>query len=612
MCGIIAAVEKPGQTNLVHHLIHGLKRLEYRGYDSAGLALVHDKKWHRLRCSGRVSQLEAQTHHQTLPGRTGIAHTRWATHGVPSERNAHPLVAGEVCVVCNGIIENFATLKQDLEKTGVTFDSDTDTEVIAHLVQKNLEEAGDLFLATRKTLEKLVGSYAVVILFSQQNRLIAARCGAPLLLGLGKDGNYIASDASALISLTKKFIYLEDGDVTDITDEEYKIFNTVQNDWVKRAITVSGLKESSLELGQYPHYMKKEIHEQPEALSQTLEIIGTSKTAPTHILDTVAQKILPDVDSILILACGTSYYAGLTASYWFESIAGISCRVEIASEYRYRQPVMIKNCLVIGISQSGETADTLAALDYAKSQSAMVTLALCNVPESSLIRTCDLRLITRAGPEIGVASTKAFTTQLAALYLLCLTMAQSKKQVKKQLIQKKLDNLRHLPNAIRAVFNLEPAIIKWANILSKYNHALYLGRGPHYPIALEGALKMKELAYIHAEGYAAGELKHGPLALIDENMPVIAIAPDDMLLNKLTSNIHEVSARDGKLYVFADLGCELGENDNTQIIRLPEHYDDLSAIIHAVPLQMLAYHTALLRGNDVDKPRNLAKSVTVE
>lgn len=607
MCGIVAAA---AGNNIVPILVEGLKKLEYRGYDSAGLAVVDGDAIRRVRSAGRVAELEAAavgTH-----AVTGIAHTRWATHGVPSERNAHPHVSGSIAVVHNGIIENYETLRAELTKQGYVFTSDTDTESIAHLIAAMRCWEPNLFTAVRLACQRLVGAYAIAVIDHRQpGKVIVAREGSPLLLGLSEHGNYAASDASALLQVTRNMVYLENGDVAELTPTGARICR-LDGTPVERPVHISELSAAAVELGAYRHYMQKEIFEQPQALANTLEIVGGSKTIQPGIFGAEAGQLLEDVDHILILACGTSSHSGYAARYWLEAIAGVPCTVEIASEYRYRISVANPRQLVVAISQSGETADTLAALRHAKALGQNKTLAICNVPESAIVRECALRFITRAGPEIGVASTKAFTTQLAALFVLTLVMAKLRQRLSGEQESAYIDQLRHLPVAVNKVLELEPAIETWAKRFADKQHALFLGRGRHFPIAMEGALKLKEISYIHAEAYPAGELKHGPLALVDANMPVISVAPNDMLLDKLKSNLKEVQARGGELYVFADADSEIPESEGVHILRLPEHYGALSPILHVVPLQLLSYHAALVKGTDVDKPRNLAKSVTVE
>jgi len=607
MCGIVAAA---AGSNIVPVLVEGLKKLEYRGYDSAGLAVIASTGIERVRSVGRVAELEAAS--AATSAVTGIAHTRWATHGVPSERNAHPHVSGSIAVVHNGIIENYETLRAELTAQGYVFTSDTDTESIAHLIEATLKDEPDLFKAVQLACQQLVGAYAIAVIdHDQPGKVIVAREGSPLLLGVSDTGNYAASDASALLQVTRNMVYLENGDIAELTATGIRIAR-LDGTPVERPVHVSRLSAAAVELGDYQHYMQKEIFEQPEALANTLEIVGGSKSIQPGIFGAAAADLLQDVDAILILACGTSSHSGYTARYWLEAIAGVPCNVEIASEYRYRTSVPNPRQLVVAISQSGETADTLAALRHAKSLGQEKTLAICNVPESAIVRECALRFITRAGPEIGVASTKAFTTQLAALFLLTLVMAKVKQRLTAQDESAYIDQLRHLPVAVNKVLKLEPEIKTWAQRFADKHHALFLGRGRHYPIAMEGALKLKEISYIHAEAYPAGELKHGPLALVDKDMPVISVAPNDELLDKLKSNLREVQARGGELYVFADKDSEIGASEGVHILRLPEHYGELSPILHVVPLQLLSYHAALVKGTDVDKPRNLAKSVTVE
>ena len=609
MCGIVAAV---ADRNIVPVLLEGLRKLEYRGYDSAGLALINDGGLHRLRAVGRVAELTAQVEETHAAGRTGIAHTRWATHGVPCERNAHPHISGGLAVVHNGIIENHETLRARLQALAYVFTSDTDTEVVAHLIAHELKTDSDLLAAVRRAVAQLQGAYAIAVLReADPSRLVVAREGAPLLLGLGEDGFYAASDASALVQVTRRMVYLENGDCAELRRDGYRIAR-VDGTPVERPESESNLSSEAIELGNYRHYMQKEIFEQPVALANTLEMLGAARSIQPGIFGAESEDLLRGVRQVLIIACGTSYHAGLVARYWLESIAGVACSVEVASEYRYRDSVPDPHTLVVTISQSGETADTLAALQHAKSLGMSRTLCICNVPESSLVRENSLRFITRAGPEIGVASTKAFTTQLAALYLLTLVLAKVRDRLDAEQEASELLAMRHLPMAVSMILELEPQIRDWAECFSMKHHALFLGRGRHYPIAMEGALKLKEISYIHAEAYPAGELKHGPLALVDRDMPVIAVAPNDALLEKLKSNLQEVRARGGELWVFADADSEMKESDGIHVLHLPEHYGALSALLHVVPLQLLAYHVALVRGTDVDKPRNLAKSVTVE
>jgi len=609
MCGIVAAV---ADRNIVGVLLEGLRRLEYRGYDSAGLALINERGLQRLRSVGRVVELSAQVDEARAVGHTGIAHTRWATHGVPCERNAHPHISGGLAVVHNGIIENHEILRERLKSEGYVFTSDTDTEVVAHLIASELKKNPDFFTSTRAAIAQLQGAYALAVLReSEPDRIVVAREGSPLLLGLSAEGNYAASDASALLQVTRRIVYLENGDCAELTRTGYRI-TRVDGTPVTHPEAETHLSADSVELGPYRHYMQKEIFEQPVALGNTLEMLGTARSIQPGLFGAHSEEVLKEIRQVLIVACGTSYHAGLVARYWLEALAGIPCNVEVASEYRYRESVADPLTLVVTLSQSGETADTLAALQHAKSLGMRHTLCICNVPESSLVRENDLRFITRAGPEIGVASTKAFTTQLAALYLLTLVISKLRGRLTAEAESTELQHLRHLPMAVSRVLELEPQIEEWAGHFAMKQDALFLGRGRHYPIALEGALKLKEITYIHAEAYPAGELKHGPLALVDKDMPVIAVAPNDALLEKLKSNLQEVRARGGELYVFADSDSEIAATDGVHLLRLPEHYGQLSALLHVIPLQLLAYHVALVRGTDVDKPRNLAKSVTVE
>ena len=608
MCGIVGAVAR---RNVVPILIEGLKRLEYRGYDSAGIAVLNGKL-KRLRSTGRVAELERLAGKEGLEGHIGIAHTRWATHGAPSERNAHPHVSGGISVVHNGIIENHDEMRGMLRAKGYVFVSDTDTEVIAHLVHSHFGAGASLLDAVRRSVAELVGAYAIaVITESDPSRLIVARMGAPLLLGLGEGENFAASDTSALIQVTPRVIYLEEGDCAEVSLAGVRIVDAKGNA-VERPVHVSQLTDAAVELGPYRHYMQKEIFEQPMAVANTLEMVTNARAISPQLFGAEAGNIFNKINGILIIACGTSYHAGMVARYWLEALAGIPCNVEIASEYRYRESVPNPDALVITISQSGETADTIAALKHAKMLGHQYCLSICNVPESALVRQSDLRFLTRAGPEIGVASTKAFTTQLAALVLLTLTLAKLRGRLPPEREAGLLHALRHLPAALTHVLGVEPQVKKWAEKFAQRHHALFLGRGIHYPIAMEGALKFKEISYIHAEAYAAGELKHGPLALVDKDMPVIAIAPNDALLEKLKSNLQEVRARGGELHVIADQDTKLSDGDGVYVIRMPDHAGVLSPILHTIPLQLLAYHAALNKGTDVDKPRNLAKSVTVE
>ena len=609
MCGIVGAV---AQRNIVADLVDGLKRLEYRGYDSCGVAVHQDRKLVRVRSVDRVATLQRDVAGQGLAAYTGIAHTRWATHGLPVTANAHPHFspdddAPRIALSHNGIIENHEVLREELERHGYTFVSQTDSEVIAHLIDHLYN--GDLFEAVREAVIRLRGSYAIAVLCRDEpHRLVGARHGLPLVVGVGQGENFLASDAIAVAGATDQIVYLEDGDVVDVQLHRHWIVDGDGRRVERRAHTVAA-HSAAADLGLYQHYMQKEIFEQPRAVADTLQDI--TSIMPELFGDGAWRQLEP-VDAVLLLACGGSYHAALTASYWIESMANVPVRVEIASEYRYRDSVFNPNMLVVAVSQSGETADVLGAMHAAKQRGMTRTLAICNVATSALVRECAMHFITRAGIEIGVASTKAFTTQLVALFLLALTLAQVKGRLSDEAEQEHLRALRHLPDALTRVLALEPHIMGWAEQLTRKENILFLGRGMHYPIALEGALKMKEISYIHAEGYAAGELKHGPLALVSDQMPVVAVAPNDYLLEKLKSNMHEVSARSGRLYVFADVDCALSSGDGIEVIRLTEHYGVLSPILHTIPMQLLAYHTALARGTDIDKPRNLAKSVTVE
>jgi glutamine---fructose-6-phosphate transaminase (isomerizing) len=629
MCGIVGAVST---RNIVPILIEGLKRLEYRGYDSCGVAVHQGGRLKRARSTSRVAELQANAQADGISSGTGIAHTRWATHGAPAVHNAHPHFSagphlgkgdhsaelqahsGKIALVHNGIIENHDELRAELRAKGYHFDSQTDTEVIAHLVHSLY--SGDLLEAVQQALPRLRGAYAVAVFCRDEpQRVIGARHGSPLVMGVGENGgaeNFLASDAMALAGVTSQIVYLEEGDVVDMQLGKTWISSIDSNGRyqpVKREVRTVHAHSGAAELGPYRHYMQKEIFEQPRALGDTLEgVEGIS----AELFGDSAHRIFTDIDRVLILACGTSSYSGMAAKYWLESIAGISTSVEIASEYRYRDSVPHPKTLVVTISQSGETADTLAALKHARSLGMQHTLTICNVATSAMVRECQLAYITRAGVEIGVASTKAFTTQLAGLYLLTLALAKTRGRLSEAQEAAELKALRHLPVALQAVLALEPQVMAWADEFARKENALFLGRGLHYPIALEGALKLKEISYIHAEAYPAGELKHGPLALVTEQMPVVTVAPNDALLEKLKSNLQEVRARGGQLYVFADGDTHIESGEGVHVIRMPEHYGALSPLLHVVPLQLLAYHTACARGTDVDKPRNLAKSVTVE
>ncbi len=608
MCGIVGAV---AGRDIVPLLIEGLQRLEYRGYDSAGIAVLNGGI-ERVRSVGRVAEMQGKATAQKLSGLTGIGHTRWATHGGVTEPNAHPHISmGEIAVVHNGIIENHEQHRAKLKALGYVFESQTDTEVIAHLIHYGFKQHGDLFRATREAVRQLVGAYAIgVIAIQAPDVVTGARMGCPLLVGIGRDENFLASDVSAILSSTRQVLYMEDGDVVELKRGGVRVVDRDDRP-VQRKVHESQASLAAMELGPYEHYMQKEIHEQPKALTDTIEGVVEEGFSP-DLFGGQAAEVFHGVDRILILAAGTSYYAGLTAKYWIEALAGLPVAVEIASEYRYRESVPDPKQLVITISQSGETLDTMEALKHAKSLGQEQTLSICNVQESALPRASKLVFYTRAGAEIGVASTKAFTTQLAALFVFAGTLAKLRGKLTRPQEQDYIESLRHLPGSVQQVLNLEPQIRNWAANFAPRQHALFLGRGVHYPIALEGALKLKEISYIHAEAYPAGELKHGPLALVDRDMPVVVIAPNDALLEKVKSNMQEVRARGGELFVFADQDSHFAESEGVHVIRTPRHAGILSPIVHAVPVQLLAYHAALKRGTDVDKPRNLAKSVTVE
>ncbi len=605
MCGIVGAAAR---RDIVPILVEGLRRLEYRGYDSCGVAVLVDGGIGRVRSVKRVANLAAQIKGKKVAGATGIAHTRWATHGAPVTKNAHPMLSrDEIAVVHNGIIENYEELRGELKAIGYVFDSQTDTEVIAHLIHSRYR--GDLFQAVRGAVKRLAGAYAIaVVAKSQPHLVVGARAGSPLVVGVGAKEMFLASDALALAGTTDRIAYLEEGDVAEIGLDGFRVADAADREVRREARTVKAAS-NQVELGPYRHYMQKEIFEQPSAVADTLE--GVESVTPA-LFGRDAQRVLAGVKKVLLLACGTSYYSGLTAKYWIESLARLPAQVEIASEYRYRDSVPDPATLVVVVSQSGETADTLAALRHARELGQKRTLAICNVATSAMMRETRLRFLTHAGVEIGVASTKAFTTQLVALFLLALTLAKLRRKLSRDEEQKQLQSLRHLPKALRAALALEPQVISWSERFAKKEHALFLGRGQHYPIALEGALKLKEISYIHAEAYPAGELKHGPLALVTAEMPVVTVAPNDALLDKVKSNMQEVRARGGELYVLTDADTKIAASEGVHVIRLPEHYGLLSPILHVVPLQLLAYHTALARNTDVDKPRNLAKSVTVE
>ena len=613
MCGIVGAVAK---RNVVSTLIEGLSRLEYRGYDSAGVAVLNSNGIERVRAVGRVINMTEKAIDANLTGFIGIGHTRWATHGGVTESNAHPHVSpsesnAQIAVVHNGIIENHDEQRDKLMALGYVFTSQTDTEVIAHLIHFHLKN-GDLLQATKAAVAELTGAFAIsVIAVNQPNVMVCARLGCPLLIGLGEGENFIASDVSAVLSVTRRVIYLEDGDVATLTTDAVTIYGKDGN-LATRKVHTSDVSLASLELGPYSHFMQKEIYEQPVALNDTIEALIDDGAFRPELFGTGAAEVFDQLNSILILAAGTSYYAALIAKYWLEGIAKVPCNVEIASEYRYRESVPNPNQLIVTISQSGETLDTMEALKHAKSLGQNLSLSICNVQESAIPRASLLVFYTRAGAEIGVASTKAFTTQLVALFVLAATLAKQKGHLTVEKEQEYLSALRQLAGSVQFALNLEPQIREWAKRFGDKEHALFLGRGVHYPIAMEGALKLKEISYIHAEAYPAGELKHGPLALVDNNMPVVVIAPNDTLLEKVKSNMQEVKARGGELFVFADADSHFSESDGVHVIRTPRHVGVLSPILHTIPVQLLAYHAALLKGTDVDKPRNLAKSVTVE
>ncbi len=610
MCGIVGGV---AQRDVAPILLEGLRRLEYRGYDSAGIAVLNPQgELKRLRGLGKVQQLADLLEADPQPGSVGVAHTRWATHGEPSERNAHPHVCMDdsLALVHNGIIENHETLRDQQRAAGYEFRSDTDTEVVVHAIHAHLKTGCNLFTAVRKATEALQGAYALgVIDRSEPRRLIAARQGSPLVIGVGIGENFIASDVFALLPVTQRFIFLEEGDIAELTRDEVRVHDR-DGQPVEREVRLSGLSADAAERGEYRHYMLKEIYEQPRAVADTLEGRLLGDQVPAEILGNTAPDLLAGIRRVKIVACGTSYHAGLLGMYWLESIVGVSCAVEVASEFRYRRHVVGEDTLFVTISQSGETADTLAALRQAKQLGYAASLAICNVPESSLVRESDLVLLTHAGPEIGVASTKAFTTQLVALLLLVgiFEKLHGKGQAEYDLVAA----LRKLPICMERALESDQHIVRLAERFVDREHTLFLGRGEHYPIALEGALKLKEISYIHAEAYPAGELKHGPLALIDDTMPVVAVAPDDRLLEKLKSNLEEVRARGGELIVFADEGVNMEQRQGVTVIPLPKADPLLAPLLFTIPLQLLAYHVAVLRGTDVDQPRNLAKSVTVE
>ncbi|ART80460.1 glutamine--fructose-6-phosphate transaminase (isomerizing) [Oceanisphaera avium] len=610
MCGIVGAV---AQRDVAEILIEGLRRLEYRGYDSAGVAIVNGEgQLHRLRELGKVQALADALAAQPLSGGTGIAHTRWATHGEPSQRNAHPHVSDDIVVVHNGIIENYERLRSEMQAKGYHFSSDTDTEVIAHLVHYHRQHTDSLLSAVQATLKALRGAYGTVVMDARDPELlVVARSGSPLVIGLGVGENFIASDQLALLPVTRRFLYLEEGDVAEVTRREVRVFDA-QGVSVERSELQSDVMHDAGDKGEYRHHMLKEIHQQPKAITDTLEGRLTDSGVVVEAFGNSARGIFEKVEHIQLIACGTSYHAGMVARYWFEALAGVACDIDIASEFRYRKSVMRPNSLIITLSQSGETADTLAALRLAKELGFMSSLAICNVASSSLVRESELAFMTRAGAEIGVASTKAFTTQLAALLMLVMAMGRCRNTMSAETELELLQALRALPGHLAETLGLADQIEMLAEDFVEKQHSLFLGRGEQYPIAMEGALKLKEISYIHAEAYAAGELKHGPLALIDAEMPIIVIAPDNDLLEKLKSNIEEVRARGGILYVFADRAADFNSAANMQVLPVPHVPAAIAPIVYTLPLQLLSYYVALIKGTDVDQPRNLAKSVTVE
>ena len=609
MCGIVGAI---ADRDVVPVLVEGLKRLEYRGYDSSGIAVLDGSAIRRVRRTGRVAEMESAAAAEGFSATLGIGHTRWATHGGVTESNAHPHLSHGVALVHNGIIENHEEQRERLRALGYAFESQTDTEVIAHLIHHHLQAGIDLLEALQRAVKELTGAYALAVISqAEPQRMVVARMGCPLLVGLGEGENFVASDVSAIVSATRRVVFLEEGDTAELTRAGVRVFDAGDVP-VQREERLSSVSLASLELGPYRHFMQKEIHEQPRALGDTIEAAIDAGGFPAELFGKDAQAVLAGVTGVQILACGTSYYAGLTARYWIEALANLPCSVEIASEYRYRAAYADPKHLIVTISQSGETLDTMEALKYAKSLGHRHTLSICNVPESAIPRASELVCYTRAGAEIGVASTKAFTTQLAALFQLAVVLGKLHGRVDAAQEADYLEQLRHLPGSVQHALNLEPQIVAWAERFAGKANALFLGRGLHYPIALEGALKLKEISYIHAEAYPAGELKHGPLALVDAEMPVVVIAPNDSLLEKVKSNMQEVRARGGELFVFADQDSNFSASEGVHVIRTPRHAGVLSPVVHTIPVQLLAYHTALARGTDVDKPRNLAKSVTVE
>ncbi|MGY2041596.1 glutamine--fructose-6-phosphate transaminase (isomerizing) [Pseudomonas pergaminensis] len=610
MCGIVGAV---AERNITPILLEGLKRLEYRGYDSAGVAVfTNTGKLERMRRPGKVSELEQALLGEPLVGRLGIAHTRWATHGAPCERNAHPHFSGDLAVVHNGIIENHEVLREQLKGLGYVFTSDTDTEVIAHLLNHKLKDLGDLTVALKATVKELHGAYGLaVVSASQPDRVVAARSGSPLVIGLGLGENFLASDQLALRQVTDRFMYLEEGDIADIRRESVQIWDVNGQSVEREAVQYRDGAEAA-DKGEYRHFMLKEIHEQPAVVQRTLEGRLSQNQVLVNAFGPQAAELFAKVRNVQIVACGTSYHAGMVARYWLEELAGIPCQVEVASEFRYRKVVVQPDTLFVTISQSGETADTLAALRNAKELGFLASLAICNVSISSLVRESDLTLLTQAGREIGVASTKAFTTQLVGLLLLTLSLGQVRGSLAEGVEATLVEELRRLPARLGEALAMDSTVEKVAELFADKNHTLFLGRGAQYPVAMEGSLKLKEISYIHAEAYPAGELKHGPLALVDDDMPVVTVAPNNELLEKLKSNLQEVRARGGQLVVFADEKAGMTNGEGTHVINMPHINDTLSPILYTIPLQLLSYYVAVLKGTDVDQPRNLAKSVTVE
>ncbi len=610
MCGIVGAV---AERNITAILLEGLKRLEYRGYDSAGVAVyTNDATLERVRRPGKVSELEAALAEQPLVGRLGIAHTRWATHGAPCERNAHPHFSGDIAVVHNGIIENHEALREQLKALGYVFTSDTDTEVIAHLLTEKLKQQPDLSAALKATVKELHGAYGLAVINAQQpDRLVAARSGSPLVIGLGLGENFLASDQLALRQVTDRFMYLEEGDIAEIQRDGVQIWDIDGNAVERQTVQYTDGAEAA-DKGEFRHYMLKEIHEQPAVVQRTLEGRLSNDQVLVQAFGPQAAELFAKVRNVQIVACGTSYHAGMVARYWLEELAGIPCQVEVASEFRYRKVVVQADTLFVTISQSGETADTLAALRNAKELGFLASLAICNVGISSLVRESDLTLLTQAGREIGVASTKAFTTQLVGLLLLTLSLGQVRGTLAKGVEATLVEELRRLPTRLGEALAMDSTVEKIAELFAEKNHTLFLGRGAQFPVAMEGALKLKEISYIHAEAYPAGELKHGPLALVDNDMPVVTVAPNNELLEKLKSNLQEVRARGGELIVFADEKAAMTNGEGTHVVQMPHIHDILSPILYTIPLQLLSYYVAVLKGTDVDQPRNLAKSVTVE